>query len=318
MKEAISIHNLSKRYGNFNLDNFSLGVELGHVAGLVGSNGAGKTTVIKSLFAAYKPDTGSVRVFGQPMSFGEGDQSALKARMGFVFDTAPYGPIKVSAVETIGRDNYANFDTKRFQDEIAAAGIDKDAKSNKLSRGMSMRLQLAFAFAHNPDILILDEPTAGLDPMASQDVLEMFRTFMDDPQHTILISSHDTQDLEAIVDTVTCIHEGKTVFSETLDFLQTHYGIVQLPKKDAALFVQKVHESQATSRVAAGGNQTIRTGDKAIKNKDALQVYTEDNALNATVLVTNVDEAERIAGRSVHFERPHIDQIMNLMIRGRK
>lgn len=318
MKEAISIHNLSKRYGDFNLDNFSLEIAPGHVAGLVGSNGAGKTTVIKSLFAAYKPDTGIVRVFGQPMSFGEEDHSSLKARMGFVFDTAPYGPIKVSAVEAIGRANYTNFDVKRFQDEIAAAGIDKDAKSNKLSRGMSMRLQLAFAFAHHPDILILDEPTAGLDPMASQDVLEMFRTFMDDPQHTILISSHDTQDLEAIVDTVTCIHEGETVFSETLDYLQTHYGIVQLPKKEAALVVQQIREAQATQRELVGSDSKREAQDTSEKNADSLEIYTENYALNTTVLVTNIAAAERILGRSITFERPHIDQIMNLMIRGRE
>lgn len=301
MKEAISIQNLSMRYGDFRLNDFSITVTPGHVAGLVGSNGAGKTTVIKSLFAAYKPDKGTVRVLDQPMSFDDGDDSSLKARMGFVFDTAPYGPVKVSAVEAIGRANYANFDVNRFYEEIAAAGIERDAKANKLSRGMSMRLQLAFAFAHNPDVLILDEPTAGLDPMASQDVLEMFRTFMDDSQHAIFISSHDTQDLEEIVDTVTCLHKGRTIFSETLEFLQTHYGIAQLPKKEASLLAEKIRECGV-----------------AKKGGDSLTVYTETHVLNTTVLVTDVAAAQRIVGTSVCFERPHIDQVMNLMIRGDK
>lgn len=289
---AIAIEGLSKRYDDFTLANFSLTVPLGQVAALVGSNGAGKTTVIKSLFATYKPDAGTVRILNDPVLFNDDAVGAsIRSHLGFVFDTAPYGSIKVSALAAIGRANYYNFQENHFYESLASIGIKESDNANKLSRGMSMRLQLAFAFAHNPEILILDEPTAGLDPMATQDVLEDLRVFMDDPRHAILISSHDTKDLEELADTVTCLHKGRTIFSETLEDLQTHYGLLSLPKQEAARLIPNLVSQH-------------------------IDVFTEKNTLNTALLVRDCAGASNLLDNHVNFRMPHIDEVMNMMIRG--
>ncbi len=289
---AINISGLTKHYETFCLKDFSLTVEPGTIAGLVGSNGAGKTTAIKSLFAAYKPDAGSVSVLGKPIVFGKEKHTSLKQDLGFVFDTAPYGTLKVNAIEKIGEANYPAFDKETFRAELAKAKIDVKTAVNKLSRGMSMRLQLAFAFAHHPSVLVLDEPTAGLDPMAKQDVLDEFRTFMEAPGHAILFSTHETQDLEHIADTVTCLDNGCTVFSNTLDELQTDFGYVVLSNDAAKKLIQLLVDNHVLC-------------------------YSQAHKLNCEVLVTNKSKATASAP-DVTFSIPHIDQIMNLMIRGRK
>lgn len=289
---AINISKLSKRYGDFCLMDFSLTVQKGIVVGLVGSNGAGKTTAIKSLFAAYKPDTGSVEVLGEPVVFGKDAHIATKQDIGFVFDTAPYGSLKVKAIERVGQANYPNFDVDVFRAELKKAHIELDTAANKLSRGMSMRLQLAFAFAHRPKLLVLDEPTAGLDPMAKQDVLDEFRAFMENSDHAILFSSHDTQDLEHIADTVICLDNGKTIFSTSLDELQTTWGYTTLPKDRTEELTQ-------------------------LLSKHGIVCYTQTHQLNSNLLVMNKEEVSAVAPE-VNFSMPHIDEVMNMMIRGRK
>lgn len=293
MCDAVSIRHLTKNYKDFCLDNFSLTVKEGHVAGLVGSNGAGKTTALKSLFAAYKPEKGEVVVRGQKLQFGDEQHAGLKAEMAFVFDTAPYGACKVKAVEKIGVAAYPSFDIELFRSELAKAHISLQANANKLSRGMSMRLQLAFALAHHPSILVLDEPTAGLDPMATQDVLDDFRVFMEDPTHAIIYSTHDIQDIESIADTITCLDNGRTIFSTSLEDIQTEYGLLHLTKEKATNLVHELSKKHITC-------------------------YSETHALNASVLVLNVERAKHAFSHAISFERPHVDEVMNLMIRGEK
>lgn len=228
MGNLLHIRNLVKRYPGFTLDRIGLAVEEGCVTGLVGSNGAGKTTAIKAALGLVLPDEGSIELFGKDYGPLGARDAATKRRIGVVFDSCAFPPeITVDEVARIGRHGYPTWDQNRFDllardFDLAKAKFVKD-----LSRGMGMKLALAFALAHHPELLILDEPTAGLDPMAREDVLDILRDFISEEGRGVLLSSHITSDLEKIADVVTCIDQGRIVFSLPKDDICATAGIAR-------------------------------------------------------------------------------------------
>ena len=223
MSNLIEGVNLTKRYDGFTLDRVNIAVPAGYVVGLVGSNGAGKTTTIKALLGLVRLDEGTARAFG-----GDLEGARWKNRIGVVFDACGFVPaMRVGDVARIGEAAYASWDDAEFSRMIDALGIAPQKAVKDLSRGMGMKLSLAFALAHHPDLLVLDEPTAGLDPIARDEALEHLRAFMDDEGHGILISSHITTDLEKIADTIVCIDGGRVVFCEAKDDICDRAGIAR-------------------------------------------------------------------------------------------
>lgn len=199
----------------FALQNVNIALQPGEIVGFVGANGAGKTTVIRALLGLLHLDGGEVRLFGQP--FGANAPTAVqrqvRSRIGVVFDTCPFPPeITVKQAAACVAPAFSQWDSRQFAALADGFGISQKAKVRDLSRGMGMKLQLACALAHNADLLILDEATAGLDPVARDHVLDRLRAFTADGQRGVLLSSHITSDLERIADRVVGIDDGRIIF----------------------------------------------------------------------------------------------------------
>ena len=226
MDYLLETENLGKRYDGFALADVNLAVESGHVVGLIGSNGAGKTTTLKAALGLISADEGAVRLFGQPIEPSSAALDALKARIGIVLDTCAFpGTCRVTDAGSIGRAAYPTWDDTRFRELLGTFQLPLEKKVSELSRGMGMKLTLAFALSHHPDLLVLDEATAGLDPLARDEVLSILRDFMDTGERGILMSTHITSDLEKIADEVVCIDNGAVVFAAPKDTITDEAGV---------------------------------------------------------------------------------------------
>lgn len=228
MTNLIDIENLGKRYDDFALAGVNLTVEPGCVVGFIGSNGAGKTTTLKAALGIIGADEGTVRLFGQAVTPGSKALDELKSRIGVVLDTCAFpSTFRVRDAGLVGRAAYASWDTALFERLLNTFGLAPKKKVSELSRGMGMKLTLAFALAHHPELLVLDEATAGLDPMARDEVLDILRNFMADGERGILMSTHITSDLEKIADTVACIDGGRMVFTKPKDVITDEAGVAR-------------------------------------------------------------------------------------------
>ena len=228
MTNLIDIENLGKRYGDFVLTGVNLAVEPGTVVGFIGSNGAGKTTTLKAALGLITADEGTVRLFGQVAAPGSAAVEELKSRIGVVLDTCAFpSTCRVGDIASIGRVAYATWDDARWNELTALFQLAPKKKVADLSRGMGMKLSLAFALAHHPELLVLDEATAGLDPIARDEVLDILRDFMATGERGILMSTHITSDLEKIADTVACIDGGRMVFTKPKDVITDEAGVAR-------------------------------------------------------------------------------------------
>ena len=226
---------LTKTYSDFKLDGVNLAVEPGSVVGLVGTNGAGKTTLIKSLLGLVRPDGGQAKLFGRSMWEDGSPRAAaqeaaqVKERVGVVFDGVSFpGELRVRDVARVMPAAYRTWDTALFGCYLERFGLDGRKRVKELSRGMGMKLMLACALSHSADLLILDEATAGLDPMAREEILGILRDFMAGGEgRGILLATHITSDLEHIADYVVCLDAGKLAFSLEKDAISDMAGIAR-------------------------------------------------------------------------------------------
>lgn len=242
MSDILKVSGLVKYYDQFTLDHINISVPEDGVVGFIGSNGAGKTTTIKAILGLISYDAGSIELFGDTLA--ETAQNGLpaqtKQRIGVVFDTLPFpADCQLTDIAAIGKASYANWDASYFNQLIHTFELKRTKQIKSLSRGMGMKLQLAFALAHHPELLILDEATAGLDPLARDEVLDMLRDFMSEESHGILISSHITSDLEKIADYVICVDEGKQVFTKPIDEICDLAGIAHCRSAEVEELLQK-------------------------------------------------------------------------------
>lgn len=225
----IEARGLTKHYDGFSLEGVDLAVNEGEVVGFVGQNGAGKSTTIKALLGLIRVDGGEGSVLGTPSDeLTRASGAATKERVGVVFDTVSLpGHLRVADVGRIYASAFASWDAHRFSQLTRDLGLDPKKAVKDLSRGMGMKLSLACALAHNPQVLILDEATAGLDPMARDEALERLRDFVAQPGHAILMSSHITSDLERIADRIVCIDAGRIIFDLEKDAITDSAGVAR-------------------------------------------------------------------------------------------
>lgn len=225
----IEAHGLTKHYDGFSLEGVDLTVAEGEVVGFIGQNGAGKSTTIKALLGLFPIDGGEARVLGCPSKdLSRSAGAARKEEIGVVFDTVSLPEhLKIADVGRIYARAYRTWDARRFQRLTAAYGLDATKTVKGLSRGMGMKLSLACALSHQARLLILDEATAGLDPMARDEILDELRSFVAEPGHAILMSSHITSDLERIADRIVCIDAGRIVFDLPRDVITDEMGIAR-------------------------------------------------------------------------------------------
>ncbi len=228
---AIEVNGVTKVYSDFTLDHISFTVPTGTIMGLVGENGAGKSTTIKLIMDAIRPDSGSVSVLGEPNQ--SKDFTQLKQDIGIVLDEA-YFPEVLNAkdLNSILKATYVNWEQAVYEGYIQKFHLPMDKKIKEYSRGMKMKLAIATALSHQPKLLILDEATSGLDPMVRDEILDVFNDFTREENHSILLSSHIISDLEKICDYITFLHKGKLVLCEEKDILLDKYVVIKLAGND--------------------------------------------------------------------------------------
>lgn len=223
MEYALQATNLHIEYADFVLSDVSLKIPYGAVVGLIGENGAGKSTIIRMLLGATGTHgTGEVLFQGKDLLSPEG--IALKNRIGVVFDDSCFsGYLNARRLDRIFAEIYASWSSEKFFSWVRRFSLSKEKQIKDYSRGMRMKLSFAVALSHDSDLLLLDEPTAGLDPVARAEMLDILQEFMLDDRHAILFSSHITTDLEKIADYIVFIHNGRVIFSEEKDtLLESH------------------------------------------------------------------------------------------------
>ena len=253
MKEinnVIELKNVVKDYGDFKLDHISFAVPEGSVCGFIGQNGAGKTTTINLILDIINRDEGEISLFGKPV---DKDHAYVREDVGVVFDEMGFHEFMTAKdINIMMKNIYKNWDEVAFFDYLKKFSLPSKKKCGAFSRGMRMKLQIAVAMSHKAKLLIMDEPTSGLDPIVRNEMIGIFRDFVVEEDHTILLSSHITGDLEKIADEVVFIDGGKIVFSGNKDEILEKQGILKCKKEEAskvseALIVGVEKEAYSTS-----------------------------------------------------------------------
>ena len=290
MQYLLELKGVSRRVSDrFSLHDVTLAVEPGQIVGFVGANGAGKTTTIRAALGLIKLDAGEVHLFGQHRDANAPDETQchLRSRIGLVLDTCPFpSTLKVGEVEALVGSAYPTWDRETFASLIDRFGLDPKTKVKDLSRGMGMKLQLACALSHNAKLLVLDEATAGLDPMAREELLDELLAFVSDGQRSVLLSSHITSDLDRAADRVICIDNGSLVFDLPREDITDRAGIAHCTQAQASELMACVEGARA-----------------------AHHAYSVD------VLVPNRREALE-AFPEIPCDRATIDDYLRLMLKG--
>ena len=224
---SIEINNLSKKYKDFSLENISFSLPSGTILGLVGENGAGKSTIINLIMNTISRDSGTVKVLD--IDNKSKDFIETKQDIGVVLDEACFPEIITpNIVNKVMKNTYKNWNEDCYFKYIKRFNLPTDKKFKDFSKGMKMKLPIAVALSHDSKLLILDEATVGLDPMVRDEILDIFNEFTLDETHSVLISSHIISDLEKICDYIAFIHKGKLLFCEEKDRLLEEYAIVKV------------------------------------------------------------------------------------------
>jgi len=286
MGNILEVKNLRKQYGGFALQGISFTLEQGYIMGFIGPNGAGKTTTIKLIMNLLRKDDGEIRVFGLDHLAAEQE---IKERIGFVYaENYFYDELTVAETKKIIAPFYRRWDEALFQERARQFALPLAKKVKELSKGMRMKLALVLALSHHADLILMDEPTAGLDPIVRSELLEILADFIQDEQKAVFFSTHLTTDLDKIADYITFINEGKLVFSAAKETVLENYAIVKGAKE---LLDDKTRQAFIGIR----------------ENKYGFEALTND-----------VAGVRRLWADNVALERPTLEEIMLLTVRGRK
>lgn len=223
--EILSVHDLAKDFKDFSLKSLSFHLPRGYVMGFIGPNGSGKTTTIKLIMNLLRKDRGEIKVFG--LDHQEHAQE-IKNRIAFVFDENHYyEELSIRDMGRIVASFYSSWEPKVFAQCLKDFDLNPKQKIKQLSKGMKMKFSLAVALSHQAELLIMDEPTAGLDPLVRYELLEVLTTMIQDERKSVFFSTHITSDLDKIADFVTFLDHGQMVLSAPKDDILERYGIVK-------------------------------------------------------------------------------------------
>lgn len=281
----IEIKNVTKKYDGFLLDKISFDVPAGSIVGLIGENGAGKTTTIKSILNIIKSE-GTVKIFNKDINQNEKE---IKQNIGVVLDDSFLSTyLTPKYINSVMKEFYKNWDEEKYNKLLKQFGLPSDKLIKDFSSGMKMKLKIATAISHNPKLLILDEPTSGLDPVVRNEILDIFRKYIEeDETRSILLSSHITTDLEHISDYIIFIDRGKTILNVPTNELLENYGIIKCSKEEFA----KISEDDYISYRKSKYQYEVLTSDK--------------NKINKKYNISSID-------------KPSIEDIMLFYIRGER
>ena len=281
MENSILVRDLCKRFPGFTLDRVSFRVPQGRIVGFIGENGAGKSTTIRLILNGLKKDGGTVEVLGRDHT-----DSSVKSGVGVVFDECNYPEVFTPRdVEKVLAGVYPAWDGGLFQGYLKQFGLPARQRIGSFSKGMKMKLAIAGALSHRPKLLILDEATAGLDPVVRDEILDLLLDFIQDEEHAVLFSSHITSDIQKIADYVVLIHQGKIVFEEEKDALLDNYGILRCGKGtavDAGDYIVRRETGVSTEYLvpdrAAAGKKYPRAVADAASLEDIMLFYIKGEA----------------------------------------
>lgn len=242
---ALEIKNLTKRYGDFCLDNLNLTLPSGCIMGLIGENGAGKSTTIKLILDMIRRDEGTITLLGQD---NRENITLTKQDIGVVLDEVGI-PACLSAVQVgkVMARTFTRWDKELYAQYLKKLNLPEKRPFKEYSKGMKMKLGIAVALSHHPKLLILDEATSGLDPVVRDEVVEMFSEFTRDEDHAVLISSHIVSDLEKICDYIAFLHQGKLMLCEEKDRLLEEYGLIHCSREQLSELDQAAVKGVKTS-----------------------------------------------------------------------
>jgi ABC-2 type transport system ATP-binding protein len=279
MDAILQVENLTKQYPNFKLENVSFSIPKGTIMGLIGENGAGKSTTINAILDLIKKDNGTVTFFGQELS---SDPKQRKEDIGVVFDSINfYETLTPAKIGKISQVAYKQWDEKVYTDYLKRFLLPNNKEVKTFSKGMKMKLCIAVALSHQPKLLILDEATSGLDPVMRDDILDVFLDFVQDENHSILMSSHITTDLEKVADYITFIHEGKVLFCRTKDELRYNYGIIRC---GSATF-DVIDKSEILAYRKCDYQWEVLVGDKGKAKRKYKNAVVDDASIDDILLI---------------------------------
>ena len=271
MDNFLEVSNLSKSFPGFQLQNISFSLPKGYIMGLIGPNGSGKTTTIKLILNMLKRDNGEVKIMGFDNIT---DEKTAKANVGVVFDTNYFcDEWTVAQAEAAVSVFYKNWDKNRFSELLKRFHIAPTKKVKELSKGMQMKLMIACAFSYDAKLLILDEPTSGLDPVSRDELLKILSEYIEDGEHSVLFSTHITDDLERAADYITYINYGELFFSGSKDAFVDMFRIVKGGRDELTLHLSE-------KRI---GIRNFSTGFEALIRAEDLKLFSHLDAEPATI-----------------------------------
>ena len=278
MENVIEIRNLSKEYDDFFLNNVSFALPEGFIMGLIGPNGAGKTTIIKLIMTLIIRKSGTIKIFGMDNLEHE---VAIKSRIGFVYDNPNYyDHLNLKQIKNIIAPFYPTWDETEFKRLVEKFNLPLKKVLKKFSRGMVMKAAIAIALSHHADLILMDEPTSGMDPVFRRELLDLLFQLLQDEKKSILFSTHITSDLERIADYITLIINGKIIFSQNKDEILANYALIK--------------------------------GDNELLNTDTRKLFTgiRSGAYGFEAVTDNIREAKQLLGDQVVYDQASLDDIM--------
>ena len=286
-ENAIEIKNLTKRYDGFTLDNISFSVPKGSIMGFIGQNGAGKSTTINTILNIIKADSGEIRVFGKDTRSAD---VQIKQDIAAVFDELPFHEqLNAKALDKILRRVFKRWNSEVFFGYLERFQLPVKKKFGQFSKGMKMKLQIAAALSHDAKLLIMDEATTGLDPVVRNEILDIFLEFLQNEEHSILMSSHITSDLEKIADSVTFIDKGRLLLTGYKDDILENHGVIKCSKED----YENIGEGDIISaRISDFGVEAMVSDKKAVSRKYSGLVIDPTTLEEIMLFYVNRDKKE--------------------------
>lgn len=232
-KNAIEVRNLTKKYEGFKLDNICFEIPEGSIVGFIGENGAGKSTTMKAMLGLIPVEEGEIKLLDHSVDRDLSD-GKWKEQVSVVFDECNFpNELKLKNVNHFMKYIYQTWDEKLFKEYLQKFELPENKKVRELSKGMKMKLSIAAAFSHESRLMILDEATSGLDPVVRNEILDLFREYVEDENRTVFLSSHIISDIEKAADYIILIHKGKVLLMESKDQLLYEYGMVKCSRGQA-------------------------------------------------------------------------------------
>ncbi len=252
MSNVLELKDVCKNYSDFKLDKISFTVPEGCICGFIGQNGAGKTTTIQLILDSIKRDGGEIAVFGKDV---RKEGPLLKEDIGVVFDEMGFHDFMTPVdINRMMKNVYSNWNEEVFWGYLERFSLPRKKKCGAYSRGMRMKLQIAAAMSHNAKLLLMDEPTSGLDPVVRNEILQIFQEFVMKENHTVVLSSHITSDIERIADMVVFIDHGQIVLQGEKDEILERHGLLKCKKTEV---LQIAAEDMVSSRQSAFGVEVL-------------------------------------------------------------